>query len=98
MLLSTGDIARYAGRDLTLDDHRAPCLFLILTRATDLEHGQFAAFARSGMERDSVIDGKPQKRGANRRQDRYAAARNVSIKRINQDDFLNLSDLFGQAG
>jgi hypothetical protein len=44
----------------------------------DFEHGQLEPFARSGMERNSLIDRKPQKRGANRRQDMRRRAMSAS--------------------
>src|SRR3954462_13202713 len=62
--------------------------------ATDLEHRQLALFAGPGVERNSLVDRKSEKCGADRGQDGHAPARNVGIKRINQDDFLDLSGLF----
>ena len=75
--------------------HRAPFASNVwLDGATDLEHGQFAPFAGSGVERNSLIDRKPEKRSADRRQNGHAPACDVGIKRINQNDLLNLSGLF----
>jgi hypothetical protein len=67
---------------------------LIWARATDLEHGQFATFARSGMERSCLLTESPKRRRTDWGQYGHATARNVSIKRISQDDLLNLSGLF----
>jgi hypothetical protein len=79
------------------DDKPTALLFFSdvrLVGATDFEHGQLAPFARSGAERNSLIDRKAQKRRADRRQHGHAPACDIGIKRINQNDLLNLSGLF----
>ena len=65
-----------------------------LVGATDFQHGQLAPFARSGTERNSLIDRKSKKRRADRRQHGHAPVCDIGIKRVNQNDLLTLSGLF----
>ena len=85
------------GHSLAIDDksYLPPCQgYRELVGATDFEHGQLAPFARSGTERNGLIDRKSKKRRTDRRQHRHAPVCDIGIKRINQNDLLTLSGLF----